>query len=57
MKKIKKDFFITKSCDVRPLTQRESKLDTRKGMLKHNPSGYFDLTEYKEQKLFNDKKV
>ena len=45
--------------DVRPLHQRENKLDldARKGMLKRKCEGYFDLTVYKEQLLFSGELV
>ena len=54
MKKSKKDLFITKLPNVRPLDQREAKMDTRKGMLSIKKEGYTDLTDYKEQILFPD---
>jgi hypothetical protein len=47
----------TRLPDVRTLLQRETKIDTRKGMPLVKKQGYVDLTEYKEQKLFSDEKI
>lgn len=38
--------------DVRPLLEREKKINTRKGMKRIKKTGYIDLTEYKEQLIF-----
>lgn len=57
MKKSKKDPLTTKLPNVRPLDQREAKMDTRKGMLSIKKEGYTDLTDYKEQKLFPDEEI
>lgn len=48
----KKDSMLSRLPDVRPLNERETKFDTRKGIVKAKCAGFFDTTEYKEQLLF-----
>jgi len=43
--------------DVRPLPQRETKMNTRKGMSKLRSNGYFDATEYKQSELYDNEKI
>lgn len=44
----------TNNIYTKPLNQRKSKLNTRKGMTKRKPQGYFDATNYVEKLIFGD---
>lgn len=48
-----KNVIPDRTADMRPLTDRESKLNTRKGMPKIRQTGFFDSTPVKEQLLFS----
>lgn len=43
--------LIKASTDIRPLDQRESPLNTRKGMPKVKCKGFFEVGDYKQMNL------